>query len=83
MAMCAAGCQPVAYDEADLHDLFLVHEQRTVVRGTIPLIGQRYYRADLLRFNGETVQIDKFLTHHQFKPHPFKPFGFLFKIRLG
>jgi|GEM_PF-6360063 len=53
----AAGWQPVAYDADDLHDLFLVHERRTVVRGTVALIGQTYYHPDLLHFNGETVQM--------------------------
>jgi len=52
-----AGWQPVAYHEDDLHDLFLVHERRTVVRGTVTLIGQTYYHPDLLHFNGETVQM--------------------------
>lgn len=54
----AAGWAPVAVDEADLVDIFRVHEQRKVIRETVVAYNkQRYYHPDLNAYDGEMVMV--------------------------
>src|SRR5690606_28182462 len=53
----AAGWERKPLTGEELVDAFRVHERKTVVRGTVKVLGQSYHHAELDQINGEQVLV--------------------------